>query len=300
MDLSIIIVNWNTCDLLADCLKSIYTTTQDLSFETIVIDNGSSDGSVARVQAEFPQVRLVVNGQNVGFAPANNQGIARGQGRYLLLLNSDTQVQPGALAALVRFADAQPQAGVVGCRLLNADGSLQPSWANFPTVWTEVTGQLVRGGRVVANQAEAVEVDWVGGACFLVRAKAVAAVGLLDERYFMYAEEVDWCYRMQQYGWKIYYLVNAQVIHLGGGSASRASFGQLRRLYESKLRFFAKHYGHRQAEWLRYGLIVANGLGLARRLLIGWLKRGEWSTIHDRLVAQGKLILYLAQSPIHE
>jgi len=265
IDLSIMVVNWNTKDLLAQCLQSVYDTVSHLDFEVIVIDNASTDGSQAMIKAHFPQVRLIENQGNEGFARANNQGIVASQGRYVLLLNSDTIARPEALEAMFYFADQHPEVGVVGCKLLNADGSLQPSWAQFPTLWSELVGRNIRKRRPMAG-GQAYEVDWVGGACLLARRKAIKTVGLLDEDFFMYSEETDWCFRMARSGWKVCYLPGAEVIHFGGGSSRRASEKMLIQLYRSKLRFFGKHYGSLRKELLHILLIIsslAKGWGLA-------------------------------------
>jgi GT2 family glycosyltransferase len=291
--LSIIIVNWNTRDLLAQCLESICDTISNLAFEIIVVDNASTDGSQEMIRQRFPQVRLIENDQNVGFARANNQALIISQGRYFLLLNSDTIVLPHALEKMVQFADAHSDAGIIGCRLFNSDSSLQASWASFPTFWSEVLGRNFRARRLVEEEPLAYEVDWVGGACMLVRPAAISEVGLLDESFFMYSEETDWCFRMRRHGWKVYYLASAEVIHLGGGSASRTSVTQLVRLYESKMRFFRKHYGARQADLLRFGLVTVNTLGLARRALAWPLQRQGREEGRHRLGAQWKLIWWL-------
>ncbi len=295
-NLSVIIVNWNTRELLEQCLRSIYDTPQELVFETLVVDNGSTDDSVAMVRQHFPQARLVENQTNVGFAQANNQGILLSQGRYVLLLNSDTIVLPHALAEMVCFANARSKAGIVGCKLLNGDGSLQESWASFPTFWSEMWGRNFRDRRLVEETSLIYEVDWVGGACLLARRAAIDEVGLLDESYFMYSEETDWCFRMTQQGWKVYYLPEVEVIHLGGGSASRASATQLIRLYESKTRFFRKHYGARQASLLRYGLVVVNALGLVRRAFVWTWQRQGREEARRRLSAQWELVWWLLRA----
>jgi len=293
LDLSIIIVNWNTRDLLTRCLQSVYDTMSNLDFEVIVVDNASNDGSQAMVRQRFPQVRLIENDQNVGFASANNQALTVSQGHYSLLLNSDTVVLPHALEKMAQFADAHSEAGIIGCRLLNSDGSLQKSWASFPTFWSEVLGRNFRARRQVEEESLAYEVDWVGGACLLVQPAAINEVGLLDESFFMYSEETDWCFRMRRQGWKVYYLPGVEVIHLGGGSASRANATQLVRLYDSKIRFFRKHYGARQTSLLRYGLAVVNALGLTRRALTWPLQWQRREQVRRRLEAQWKLIWWL-------
>ncbi len=292
-DLSIIIVNWNTRDLLANCLDSIIQTGGELDIEIIVVDNASTDGSQAMVQQQFPQVHLIANRENVGFARANNQALVIGGGRYFLLLNSDTIVLPATLDSLVRLADTHSEAGVIGCKLLNSNGSLQESWASFPTFWSEMLGRNFRTRRLVEETPLVYKADWVGGACMLVRPAAIDKVGLLDESFFMYSEEVDWCFRMWQQGWQVYYLAGAEIIHLGGGSASRTSTAQLIRLYESKIHFFDKHYGRWQAALLRYGLVGVNILGLFRRAFIWALKRQKREELRHVLTARWQFISQL-------
>ncbi len=292
LDLSIIIVNWNACDLLAQCLQSIYDTVSNLDFEVIVVDNASTDGSQAMIRQQFPRVRLIENDRNVGFARANNQALTVSRGRYFLLLNSDTIVLSPALEKMAQFADAHSEAGIIGCKLLNGDGSLQKSWASFPTFWSELLGRNFRARRQVEGEPFVYEVDWVGGACLLVRPAAINEVGLLDESFFMYSEETDWCFRMKQHGWRVYYLASAGIVHLGGGSASRTSASQLVRLYENKIRFFHKHYGAWQAGLLRYGLLAVNALGLARRALV-WPLQPQEREVRRRLAAQWQLICRL-------
>lgn len=294
-DLSIIIINWNTCDLLANCLDSIAHTRGDLDLEIIVIDNASDDGSQAMIRQRYPHVRLIANQANTGFARANNQGLAVSQGRYSLLLNSDTIVLPGSLPALVDIADNYTDSGIIGCKLLNSDGSLQESWASFPTFWSEILGRNFRAGRLVDETHHLYDVDWVGGACLLVRPAAIEAVGGLDESFFMYSEEVDWCFRMRQQGWQVYYLASAKIIHLGGGSASRASTTQLIRLYESKIRFFAKHYGTWQATLLRYSLVFVNILSIFRRTVVSILQQPGQEAIHPWVAARWQFIGHLVR-----
>jgi GT2 family glycosyltransferase len=255
-DLTIVIVNWNTRQLLLDCLASLPAATIGVTSETIVVDNGSTDDSVAAVREHFPDVRLIVNTANKGFAAANNQAIRASDGRYVLLLNSDTIARPLALARLVPFLDRHEDVGVVGPRLLNRDGSLQPSWAMFPRLWTELVGRKLRLRRPyrTIDGSRAYATDWIDGACMAVRREMLDSVGLLDESYFMYTEEVDWCYRIRRAGWQICYYPDAEVVHFGGQSSKRAATRMKAELYLSKLRFFGKHYGRTKA--------IAFGLGL--------------------------------------
>jgi N-acetylglucosaminyl-diphospho-decaprenol L-rhamnosyltransferase len=267
-DVSAIIVNWNTHDLLAQCLASLLDTIGSLDMEVLVVDNASSDGSQAMVGSRFPDVRLIENKENVGFARANNQAIALSRGRYALMINSDAIATPGAIQAMVDWADAESHAGIVGAQLLNPDGSFQASHTSFPTLWQEFLiltglGRLLRGrwypSRGPMQDRGPQLVDYVEGACLLVRRQAMEEVGGLDEGYFMYAEEVDWCYAMKQGGWQVWYQPNARIIHYGGASSCHRRTQREADLYRSRVRFFRKHYGDRAAIGLKmliYGLTV--------------------------------------------
>jgi len=250
MDLSVVIVSWNTRDLLLDCLASVrddLAAGVPLAAELFVVDNDSDDGSAATVRAVFPGVRVLEAGSNLGYARGANLALRGAAGRYLLLLNPDTRVHPGALRALVAALDADPAAAACGPALLNGDGSLQPSWARFPDVRSEWSGRLDRsqGPRPeeMADPARRawlapVPVDWVGGACLLVRADAVARAGLLDEGFFLYGEEVEWCHRLRRRGGGRTLLVPAATVtHYGGASAARVPAAETRRrLLEGRLR----------------------------------------------------------------
>jgi GT2 family glycosyltransferase len=255
LDLSIIIINWNTRDLLARCLHAVEATVQYITYETWVVDNASTDESVALLRRDFPQVKLIANTENVGFAKANNQAIQQAAGRYVLLLNSDAFVDPGTLDTMVQFMDAHPQAGMSGCKLLYEDRSLQRSCARFPTLWTETFIALGLDkvfphsplfGRYLMtdwdyNDTRPVEV--IMGAFMLVRSEVIQQIGMLDEAFFMYSEEVDWCYRCQQAGWPVYFTPDATCVHLWGGSSNQIKTETLLRLYRARVQFFRKHYG---------------------------------------------------------
>ncbi len=254
MLLSICIVNWNTRDDLRQCLQSLPGGAGELTLEVFVVDNASTDGSPAMVSSEFPQVTLLRNPNNSGFAHANNQALARCRGDYLLLLNSDTVVHPGALSAFVDAMEAQPEAGIGGAKLLNSDGSLQFSCRRFPTF----TAGLLRNnpiGRLFPGNAKvqdylmtdfdhnvAAEVDWVSGAALCMRRATLEQIGLLDETYFMYCEDVDWCYRAHQAGWKIYYFPEAVITHHIGRSSDKAVAAMVRAHHHSMGIFYRKHY----------------------------------------------------------
>jgi GT2 family glycosyltransferase/glycosyltransferase involved in cell wall biosynthesis len=218
-DLSIIIVNYNTRDLLRSCLASIGKSTGDLSMEVIVIDNQSSDNSVAMLRNEFAHVVIISNTENVGFARACNQGIQISSGRYLLLLNSDTELFPDTLAKALHFMDRErpdPRIGALGCKILNPDGSLQYSVGDFPTLYSTLRGMLrppEKRKYLLSGYNAAHEVDWLTGAFFLIDRKTIQEVGFFNERYFMYYEEVDWCLRAKRLGWKSYYSPAFSVVH---------------------------------------------------------------------------------------
>lgn len=291
-DLSIVIVNWNTCDLLVQCLESVYETAGDLELEVIVVDNGSTDGSVGVVRERFPQVCVVANSENVGFVRANNQAMARCQGRHVLLLNSDTRVLPGALGELVRFMDARPGAGVAGVRLLNPDGSFQASHSPFPTLWREFLMLSGLGRRFVRPrypsygpglEEGARQVDYVEGACLLARREAIDQVAGLDERIFMYAEDVDWCYRFAQAGWEVWYLPQVTIVHYGGQSTRQRQGRMEAELYRSRVYFFRKHYGPLQSgllkaliygvtpfKWAVHRVVRVLSGGTRGRNVVGW------------------------------
>ncbi len=252
MNLSIVIVSWNTAPLLADCLRSLPAGADGQAAETIVVDNASADGSADLVAREFPQVRLIRNSENLGFGRANNQGLRASAGRYALLLNSDTVVKPGALSALVQYMDSNPAVGACSPRLVRPDGTPQPyAFGHDPTLTyllRRAVNQLLFRRYLHDWAVSAVqEVDWVSGACLLARREAADRVGLLDENIFMYFEDNDWCLRLRQAGWKICYYPEAEVMHLGGQSLRQNPAAQA--AYAGSLRYFyAKHYS-RPAQW---------------------------------------------------
>jgi GT2 family glycosyltransferase len=298
MDLTIIIVSWNTAGLLTQCLRSIYETSSLFTFEVIVVDNGSTDDSVALVEKQFPQVKLVKNTRNRGFASANNQGLEIGCGRYFMLLNSDTVVLPKAIDTLIQMADQNPNVGIIGPKLLNMDGSLQKSWASFPSFLSELIGQNFGKRTPVTGIPNTFEVDWIMGACMLLPLAVLQDVGKMDEDYFFYSEETDWCFRIKKQGWKIWYTTNAQIYHLGGGSSKQGSVIQLVRLYHAKILYFKKNHGNFACTVLRFGLALSNAFGVIRRaLFINWRHR---EASFERIANQSKLVWYLLRNQYPE
>jgi len=266
-DLSIIIVNWNVKDLLRACLHSIDAGRGDLDLEVIVVDSASGDGSAAMLAADFPWVTLIACTKNVGFPRGNNLGIAKANGRYILLLNPDTVVVGQALTTLLTYLQTHPDAGIVGAQLLNDDGSVQSSRRRFPTLataffestWLEsVAPRRLLDHYYVRDLPDdkIAYVDWVTGACMMAPRAVVEAVGGLDEAYFMYSEELDWCRRIKNAGWRIVYLPAAQIIHYEGKSSEQAVVARHINFQQSKLRYFRKYHSRLAASLLRLFLLL--------------------------------------------
>jgi len=265
IDLSIVIVNWNVRELLRRCLASIFVA--DLPrMEVIVVDNASSDGSSEMLRAEFPQVMLLANAHNRGFPAGNNQAFAVARGRYVMTLNPDTELIGQALTGMLAYLDAHPQVGALGPQLLNPDGSIQSSRRRFPTLSTALFEStwlqgLAPHGVLQRYYMEDIapnvmqEVDWLVGACILVRREVLQTVGGFDEAFFMYSEELDWCKRIQSAGWKIVYLPEAKVIHHTGRSSEQAVAARHIHFQTSKVRYFRKHHGRWAAGVLRLLLL---------------------------------------------
>lgn len=251
MDLSIVIVNWNTRDLLRDCLRTVYAGLGMLRAEVIVVDNASSDDSLAMLAGEFPAVRVIANAQNMGFAAANNQGFAVAKGRHILLLNTDTLVLGDVLPAMVAFMDANPQVGVMGPRVLNTDRSTQNSATGYPTL-ARLALQTLGLDRFAAfdtyrmahwDRRDQRAVQVISGCAMMVRAGAMRAVGMLDANFFFFGEETDWCHRFAIAGWQIVFAPVGEIVHFGGGSVRRLHHKRDIMLTEGTVRLHRKHGG---------------------------------------------------------
>jgi len=220
IDLSIVIVNFNTKKLVLDCLDSIAKEGSSLKKEVIVVDNASSDGSPEAFKKL--KIKAIFNKENLGYAKANNQGIKIAKGKFLLLLNSDTLVKKGSLEALIKFAESHPDAGVVGSRLYNLDGTVQPSCFHFPTVKNAILeywfGHKGLFDKFAPKGEKSQTVDAVVGASFLITPEARRRVGFLDERYWTYFEDIDYCRQVRKKGLKVYYLPSSEIIHYHGVS----------------------------------------------------------------------------------
>jgi len=300
LDLAVVIVSWNVRERLRACLQALQAEMARWGRRGAiwVVDNGSTDGSPAMVRHAFPQVHLIANEGNRGFAAANNQAL-RAMGfdqdpptpesslpRYVLLLNPDTEVEPGAVSALVDFMDAHPAVGVAGARLSYGDGSFQHSAFRFPGLWQIALDLLPAPGRLYASRLNGryprrlyeagrpFPIDHPLGAAMLVRREAIVQVGLLDEGFFLYCEEIDWCWRMRRAGWPAYCVPQARVVHHVGQSAGQVRVASLRHLWRSRRRLYDKHYGP-----LRHRL--------ARRLVRLGMTWQMWAT--RRAVNRGEL-----------
>jgi hypothetical protein len=285
-DVGIVIVNWNTRDLLRDCLKSV-AASQGVTYQVIVVDNQSADGSADMLRAEFPDVRLIANRENVGYPQANNQGfralgIDTGCGpdapRYALALNPDTVLPTTALRDMIAYADSDPQIGVAGPKLIMLDGNLDPACRrSFPTPeisFYRMVGlsalfprsrRFGRYNMTFLDPDTETEVDSVVGAFMLVRTDAIRQVGLFDETYFMYGEDLDWAFRIKQAGWKVMYNPRVTVTHVKR-AASRQSSRAQREFYRAMLIFYRKHYRATTPWWLHslimLGLMLKGGRSL--------------------------------------
>jgi N-acetylglucosaminyl-diphospho-decaprenol L-rhamnosyltransferase len=270
-ELSVVIVSWNTRELLAQCLAALEAERPAIAFEVIVVDNGSADDSREMVAAKFPLARVLSNPDNRGFSAANNQGIAAAAGPYVLLLNSDTAVVPGCLRALVDFAGAHPRAGIVGPQLLNSDGSLQPSGGRFPTPLSTIAelfgfDRLTNRPRYGTRRDYSLPavVDEVSGAAMLVRTAVLRELSGLDERFAWGYEDVDLCRRARAAGWSVHYLPAAHVRHEWGASRRQAPASTVLKAIEGRAHYFRKHHGALAAELVMAATAVSH---LVRSLL---------------------------------
>lgn len=255
MDLSIIIVNYNTCRLTTDCLRSVYASETDYRYEVFVVDNHSTDDSVKTIRREFPEVKLIVNETNTGFSYANNQAIRVSAGRYVLLLNSDTIIQRDTLDIMLSFMDRRPDVGASGCKVILPDGSLDKACKRgFPTPsasfyyafgfskWFPNNPKFNQYQLSYLDPDQEYPIDCLVGAFMMVRREAIEQVGLLDEDYFMYAEDTDWCYRIKQAGWVNYYYPRTTIVHYKGGSAPRRPLKIIYEFHRSMILFYRKNY----------------------------------------------------------
>ncbi len=285
-DVSVVVVTYDALPWLERCLDSV------AEYETIVVDNGSTDGTVELVRERYPHVKLIEQ-PNVGLAAGWSRGIESAAGRFVMLLNADAWIVGDAAEQLAAFADEHPQAAMVGPKLLNTDGSLQRSVRGFPTLWRLATEYFFLRKLAPTSHAlnafyagdfdhdETREVECVMGACLFVRRDAIDAVGPPDGAFFLFSEETDWCYRFRQAGWSVVFYPDAEVVHVSGASHGGRFF---RENVRSHLRFFAKHHGKREAERARRlmlwalrlrGVLYRGERGRMYRDTASWLASGS-------------------------
>ncbi len=271
IDLSIITVSWNVRELLRDCIQSVDAGRGDLNLEMIVVDSASSDGSPDMVEREFPWVILIRSNENLGFPRGNNLGIRQASGRHILLLNPDTVIIEDALPAMVQHLEQHLDVGGLGAQLLNPNGTIQSSRRRFPnfltaifeSTWLEnIAPESITRNYFALDLADDIEsdVDWVTGACLMVPKRVIDHVGLLDEGFFMYSEELDWCRRIKDAGWRVVYFPQARIMHHVGKSSEQAVTARHINFQQAKLRYFRKYYGRIPTFFLRV-ILLLNYLG---------------------------------------
>lgn len=302
MDVSVCIVNWNTKELLANCIKSLQEKTTGVSYEVIIVDNNSADGSSDMVRQRYPQCKLVASKENLGFGRGNNRGLQEATGKYIFYLNPDTVLATNALYGMFQYMESNPDAGAVGCRLLNQDRSIQFTCARtFPTLFNQfcdlmLLNRLFPKYKLFStiemsywNHRDSRDIDCLSGACIFTRRDVVNTLKGFDENFFMYAEDVDLCYRIRKEGWKLHYLATEEIYHLEGQSSKKRSqklfsFIVMR---ESNQIFFSKHYG-KVNSYLYRALMFTGALF---RMLVAALSVLELR--QNRLSKQGRKDIYL-------
>ena len=296
IDLSVILVNWNSRDVTADALESLRRHTTGIAYEVFVVDNGTTkDDGPATLPERFPWAEFLFNDANLGFTKANNQGLRRSAGRHVLLLNNDTVQTGNALGEAVRYMDAHPEVGVLGIEHLNADAtnSHQPSVHAFPKPWREIVGLLGLGRRRPAPAAPAPpaegDVDWVCGSFLMVRRECLEQVGELDERFFTYEEDIDWCLRARQAGWRVRYWPGTSMVHLGAASSLLAK-DKTFIIFRSHLSYIRKHHGLAAAAGYYTAMSVRLGLASLKQSLRLALGRASLADLNRRLARQWQFL----------
>jgi len=294
--LSVIIVSWNCRDLLARCLDTVFASKLDADFEVIVVDNSSTDGTASIVQNNYPQVQLIASGENAGFARANNLALRQARGELILLLNPDTELEADTLQVMVDFMDKHPECGMAGCKVLNPDGTLQLACRrNIPTLadaFFKLSGlsrlfprsrRMARYNLTYLPADRVAIVDAVSGSFLMTRREVVNKIGLLDERFFMYGEDLDWCWRSVRAGYQNYYVPDTSIVHCHGGSSKKRPLRSAYHFYEAMYLFYDKHFAPRWARPLVWLAAMAMFfLGLPKMI---WRSR-----VRRAAAAQGRTI----------
>ncbi|MFC1725339.1 glycosyltransferase family 2 protein [candidate division KSB1 bacterium] len=297
--LSIIIVNWNGSEVILNCLRSIYDNLEDLDFEVIIVDNNSTDGSPELVEKQFPKVSLVRLENNYGFAKANNAGIEKCDGKYICLLNSDTEIINDSFKEIIDYMDNNDNIGILGPKLLYKDGSFQSSAGRFPGIKTELSGYFFLNripllnklfkDRFIHDEFKNIrDVDWICGACLFIRRSVIEKIGVFDELFFMYMEDVDYCLRVIRNNWKIVYFPLSKVVHLGGHSVNKADYKILLNNTSSFFKYYKKHFNN--FSYILLSLIFISGTVFRIFLLSMFFMFSFRKTFKQKVVANIKVL----------
>ncbi|MBM7609076.1 GT2 family glycosyltransferase [Lysinibacillus composti] len=288
MDLSIVIVNYNTKKLTLECIDSIYKATMNEAFEIFMVDNNSSDDSVQAIKETFPEVKVIANKENVGFSRANNQAIKVSKGRYVLLLNSDTIVKETTLSTIIAFMDDHQDIGATGCKVVLPDGTLDKAChRGFPT--PEASFYYMAGlaekypnnhkynsyHKSYLDMNEIHEIDCLVGAFMMVRRETIVEVGMLDETYFMYGEDIDWCYRIKEAGWKVYYYPKVSIVHYKGASSRRKPFKIVYEFHRAMFIFHKNHFAPKYNVFINALVYLGISLKLSAAVTLNAIKKSR-------------------------
>lgn len=284
MELSIIIVSWNARDFLLKCLQSLTIETFRHETEIIVVDNGSTDGSIDIVKDQFSQVKLINNETNLGFAKANNIAIRQSKGKYVCLINSDVVVKEDCISRVIRFMDDNYRVGILGPRILGTNGKVQRSCMEFPTLWNAFCRSFALDyffpkSKIFGSQLmrywqhdDIKSVDVINGCFWIVRRTALEEVGLLDERFFIYGEDIDWCRRFHDNDWDVVFFPEAEVIHYGGASSSNAPIKFFIEMHRSNLQYWQKHHGDCVSHAFLFLTLVHYIIRFCGQMFIYWMR----------------------------
>jgi GT2 family glycosyltransferase len=303
--LSVIIVTFNSEKFLKDCLESVYSQQTDFPFQVIIVDNSSYDNSVSFITENFPKVEIIKNSNNVGFALANNEGVRHSEAEFIMFLNPDTILKNNALQTLVDFMILHPQAGIVGPKIFNVDDSLQRTGVSFPSAWNLLTEILfldkifpyskVFGGhrKLYLNPGQIHEVDYLQGSCLLATRPVLDEVGLFDDTFFMYFEETDLCYRVKKKDYKIIYVPDSAIVHIGGSGMSYYDKKRLILYHQSYVQFLKKHYSQNQQSIIILFLLVRAIVRGIILFMMGLLSAGKNKQLLNRSQGYFRSALFL-------
>ena len=305
IDVSIIIVNWNTKDFLQECLHSVFETTHEVTFEVIVVDNGSCDGSLEMVTENYPYVKLIQTGSNLGFAKANNVGIKNSKGRHICLVNSDVVIREGCIDKMYMYIQQHPPIGILGPRILNPDLTLQSSCRGNLSLWNTFCRSLALdtifprstlfGGLLMNYWPHDTirRVDAILGCFWMVRREALNQVGLLDEQFFMYAEDIDWCKRFWKTGWEVVFFPYAEAIHYGGGSSLEVPIKSYVKANRSSFVYWRKYHGKVMLTCFYSVILIGEIIRIVRASILFLIKSSERTEARFKIMRSFWCILWL-------